>query len=33
MLKMMLAIPKKAWEGLCNHPLVGEAKIVGMMAQ
>lgn len=22
---------KKAWEGLCNHPLVGEAKIVGMM--
>ena len=22
---------KKAWEGLCNHPLVGESKIVGMM--
>jgi putrescine aminotransferase len=22
---------KKAWQGLCEHPLVGEAKIVGMM--
>ncbi len=22
---------KKEWEGLCAHPLVGEAKIVGMM--